>query len=135
MNTPRTLPLVTKANAHFWTSGGGGALQILRCTACGYWIHTPSPVCPHCLSAPAPQAVSGRGVVHTFTINVHPWEPGLDVPYIVAVVELVEQQGLRLTTNIVDCPPSEVWIGMPVEVVFEQIDDVYLPLFRPATDA
>ncbi len=74
-------------------------------------------------------------MVHTFTINCHPWEPGLEVPYVVAVVELVEQDGLRVTTNIVDCPPSKVWIGMPVEVVFEQIDDVYLPLFRPAADA
>jgi uncharacterized protein len=135
MNTPRTLPLVTAANAHFWTSGGGGALQILRCPTCEYWIHPPSPVCPDCLNTPVPQAVSGRGVVHTFTINVHPWEPGLEVPYVVAVVELVEQRGLRLTTNIVDCPPAEVWIGMPVDVVFEQIDDIYLPLFRPATDA
>jgi uncharacterized OB-fold protein len=87
------------------------------------------------LGVPAPAPASGRGVVHTYTINCHPWEPGLEVPYVVAVVELVEQVGLRVTTNIVDCPPSEVWIGMPVEVVFEQIDDVFLPLFRPAADA
>jgi uncharacterized OB-fold protein len=134
MNAPRTLPLVTPANAHFWTGGSEGELRILRCTVCEYWIHPPSPVCPQCLGVPAPQAVSGKGVVHTFTVNVHQWEPQLEVPYVVAVVELDEQEALRLTTNIVECAPSEVFIGMAVEVVFERADDVYLPLFRPSTN-
>jgi uncharacterized OB-fold protein len=75
--------------------------------------------------------VSGRGVVHTFTVNVHPWQPGLEVPYVIAIVELAEQEALRLTTNIIDCPPSDVYIGMPVEVTFEHVEDVYLPMFRP----
>jgi uncharacterized OB-fold protein len=134
MNAPRTLPLVTPANAHFWTSGVDGELRILRCTVCEYWIHPPSPVCPQCLSVPAPQAVSGKGVVHAFTVNVHRWEPEVEVPYVVAVVELDEQEALRLTTNIVGCEPSAVDVGMPVEVIFEHADDVYLPLFRPSTN-
>jgi hypothetical protein len=46
-------------------------------------------------------------------------------------VELAEQRGLRLTTNIVNCQLDEVRIGMPVRVVFEQHDDVWLPLFEP----
>ena len=43
-----------------------------------------------------------------------------------------EQDDVRLTTNLVDVEPDDVRIGMPVEVVFEHNDDVYLPLFRPA---
>ena len=57
--------------------------------------------------------------------------PGLDVPYAIAMVELPEQPGMRLTTNIVECEPEDVHIGMEVEVVFEQREDVYFPLFRP----
>jgi uncharacterized OB-fold protein len=72
--------------------------------------------------------------VHAFTVNVHQWEPELEVPYVVAVVELDEQKALRLTTNIVGCAPSDVFIGMAVEVDFEHLDDVYLPLFRPSTN-
>jgi uncharacterized OB-fold protein len=75
--------------------------------------------------------VSGDAVVHTFTVNHQPWQPGVQVPYVVAIVELPEQDGLRLTTNIVGCAPEEVRIGMPVHVTFEQVDDVFLPLFRP----
>jgi uncharacterized OB-fold protein len=79
-----------------------------------------------------PSAVSGRATVATFTINVQPWIPGFDPPYVVAMVEIEEQPSVRLTTNIVDCPPDDVVIGMSVVVRFEQYEDVWLPLFAPA---
>ena len=65
--------------------------------------------------------MSGRGVVHTYTVNHQPWYPGLDPPYVVAIVALPEQEGLRLTTNIVGCAPDDVRIGMPVRVTFERV--------------
>jgi hypothetical protein len=69
--------------------------------------------------------------VATFTLNHQRWLPGLEVPYCIAIVELDEQPGLRLTTNVVGCPPESVRIGMRVRVTFEQHGDVYLPLFTP----
>ena len=54
------------------------------------------------------------------------------VPYVIAIVELDEQAGLRFTTDLVDCDPEEVYIGMPVEVTFEQTGEAWVPLFRPA---
>jgi len=54
-------------------------------------------------------------------------------PYVVAIVEIEEQPDVRLTTQIVDCPVGDVHIGMPVEVDFEQHEDVWVPVFRPAT--
>lgn len=131
----RVLPAVLPDNEHFWTGGAEGELRLLRCTACRYWIHPPTPVCPACLSGElAVEATSGRAVVHTFTINWQPWIPTFDPPYVVAIVALPEQDGLRLTTNIVGCEHDEVHIGMEVEVVFEQYDEVWLPLFRPVAD-
>ena len=54
------------------------------------------------------------------------------MPYVIGLVELVEQPGLRLTTNIVNCPPDKLAIGMPLKVVFETVnDDIALPLFEP----
>ena len=44
---------------------------------------------------------------------------------------IAEQDDLRLATNIVNCEPAGVTIGMPVRVVFEQREDVWLPLFEP----
>ncbi len=129
----RILPEVNAENEHFWRGGAKGRLQLLRCCGCGYWIHPPSPRCPLCLATDVgPRAVSGRATLLTFTVNHQPWIPGFPPPYVVAIVELVEQEGLRLTTNIVGCNPDEVAIGMRLRVVFEEHDGIWLPLFAPA---
>ena len=130
----RLLPQVTPENEHFWQSGARGELCFLRCRACDYYVHPPAPLCPECLSRDlSPRAVSGRGVVHTFTVNHQPWIPGFDPPYVVAIVELEDQAGLRLTTNIAKCEPEDVAIGMRVRVLFEDVGEgVFLPLFEPA---
>lgn len=129
----RLLPLVVPENEHYWTGGARGELCFLRCAACGHWVHPPQPLCPECLSRElAPEAVSGRAVVHTFTINHQPWIPGFDPPYVVAIVEIDEQPSLRLMTNLVNCEIDDVRIGMPVQVLFEDLGEgVFLPLFEP----
>jgi len=61
--------------------------------------------------------------------------PGPELPFVVAIVDIPEQAGLRLTTNIVNCPHDQIEIGMPLRVLFEHHPDpdgdVYLPLFEP----
>jgi uncharacterized OB-fold protein len=129
----RVLPRVTPWKRHFWHGGAEGKLVFLRCRDCETWIHPPSPLCPDCHGKNLePEAVSGRATVLTYTLNHQPWVPAPDHPYAIAIVEIAEQQGLRLMTNIVNCPAEQVRIGMPVRVVFEQHDDVYVPLFEPA---
>ena len=128
----RLLPAVTPQTEHFWRGGARGELMILRCASCGTYIHPPAPVCPSCLGREhKPEPVSGKAEVVTFTVNHQPWNPTVEVPYAIALVELDEQQGLRLATNIVGCPPEDVHIGMRVRVTFLERDDVWLPLFEP----
>jgi uncharacterized OB-fold protein len=129
---PRVLPKITVRNAHFWQGGEDGILHLTRCQACGTYLHPPSPVCWSCRSMDvAAEPVSGRGVVYAFTVNHYQWLPDMDPPYVVAMVDLVEQEGLRLTTNIIGCAIEDVHTGMEVEVVFAHNEDVYVPLFRP----
>jgi uncharacterized OB-fold protein len=129
----RMLPRLTDQNRHFWQGGERGELCFLRCGDCGTWIHPPSPRCPECLGKRvAPAAVAGRATVLTYTLNHQQWVPAPDHPYCIAIVEIEEQPGLRLMTNVVHCPPEDVRIGMPVRVVFEQHEDVWIPLFEPA---
>jgi uncharacterized OB-fold protein len=124
---------VTDLNRHFWTGGARGELCFLRCAPCGTYVHPPAPVCPACLSRDvAPAAVSGRATVATFTWNHQPWVPAPDHPYAIAIVEIEEQPGLRLMTNLVNCPAEAVRIGMPVRAVFEAHGEVWIPLFEPA---
>jgi uncharacterized OB-fold protein len=128
---PWPIPQITDENGAFWTGGRNGELLIVRCSACGYYVHPPSPRCPQCLSDQVePSSVSGRGTVYSYTINRQAWVPGLEVPFVIAIVELDEQPGLRLMTNIVDCPPEDVEIGMPVEVAFVERGEVFVPVFH-----
>lgn len=131
MTAVRKLPVLDDETGFFWTSGADGRLRIQRCEGCGRWQHPPLPRCSACHEervAPAP--VSGRGVVKTFTVNHQPWLPGLE-PFVFAAIELEEQAELYVFSNVL-APVESVRIGMPVEVCFEQHDDVWLPLFRPA---
>jgi len=128
----RLLPELTPANQWFWTGGADGRLRIQGCSDCATLVHPPAPICPRCRSRKwEPTVVSGRGVVAGYTVNAHPWLPGFDPPYVVAVVALEEDSQVRLTTNIVACEPEDVHIGQEVRVRFEQDQDVWLPLFEP----
>ncbi|MPY92160.1 MAG: hypothetical protein GEV08_03570 [Acidimicrobiia bacterium] len=125
--SPVTLP--------FWEATGRGELLIQRCPACAAAIFYPRPACPACGNQQLGwETASGRGTVHTFSVARRPTHPKFtgDEPYVVAVVALDE--GPRMTTNIVECDPGEVRIGMPVELVFDEVgeDGFALPLFRPS---
>jgi uncharacterized OB-fold protein len=132
----RSLPALNEMNAYFWTSGREGRLKILRCQACGLYIHPYAALCPKCRSSELePEPVSGRGVVVSFTVNHQPWFPHVPVPYVIALVELEEQSSIRLVTNLLTVPVESVRVGMRVEVYFEAHGEVFIPLFRPVQDA
>lgn len=131
----RTLPKLEPETTFFWTSGADGVLRIQRCGSCGHWQHPPFPRCSACGSEDvAPQPVSGRARVKSYTVNHERWKPGLDVPFLFGVVELEEQAELFVFTNLL-MPVDAVAIGMPVAVQFELHEDVWLPMFAPAEDA
>jgi hypothetical protein len=143
MSTPPSgprfdLPTVEPESQAFWEAAKRGQLMLGKCNGCGRLHYYPRPMCPHCWSEDvALTPASGRGVVYTYsTIYMNDLPPFRDrLPYVAASVEL--EEGLRITTNIVDCPTDQLGIGMRVTVRFDAIsDDVVIPVFQPAaTDA
>ena len=133
----RPLPMLVPESEFFWTSGSDGVLRFRRCAACGSYQHPPGPVCRTCGSSDlVVEPVSGRGVLVGFTVNEHTWTPAFPAPYVIGIVAIEEDPRVRLTTNIVDVPVSELAVGRRVEVRFEHCEDVWLPLFTyPAGDA
>jgi uncharacterized protein len=128
----RILPPLNDLNRPFWTGGARGELLILRCQACRHWVHPPASPCPVCGAGNlVPEPASGKATVFTCTVNWHPFNPDAPVPVLIAIVELPEQEGLRLTTNIVDCSPEDLKIGLPVTVRFEPHGEVWVPVFVP----
>jgi uncharacterized protein len=129
----RPLPVVNDMNAYFWRGGEDGRLHIMQCGDCAVWFHPYQSMCRECRSTNvAPQPASGRGTVLSVTINHQPWFPHVPVPYAVALVELDERGPVRLVSNMAEVPVDEVVPGMKVAVHFEQHDEIFIPLFKPA---
>lgn len=129
------LPVPDPVTRPFWDSLKAHAIQLQKCGGCGRFLYYPRAVCPDCMSDDlAWTSVSGRGVVHAFTIpHRHP-NPAFAAraPFVVALVELDE--GVRMLSNLVEIDPSPeaVTVGMPVEIVYEDVtEEITLPRFRP----
>ena len=131
----RPRPRLTALTEPYWTSGRDGVLRIQRCDACEYYVHPPGPACPRCHGRALTFAeMSGLAIVMAATVNHQPWYPGWPDTYVVAIVELDEQPGLRLTTNLVGDVPRDA-IGARVRVEFLEDDGIWLPLFAPVAPA
>ena len=73
---------------------------------------------------------SGKGTVYAHTISYQPAHPSFkdDVPYVLAIIEL--EEGWRMNSNVVNIDPQDVTIGMPVEVVWDDVTpEISLPKF------
>lgn len=118
------MPVPDELTRFFWDGVNEGRLRFLRCNSCRRFVHLPKIVCPFCLSTSlAPDDVSGHGRLETFTIPLQPFHPWFQqhVPYVVAVVELDEQEDLKMVTNIVDCEEDELRCDLRVHVVFREV--------------
>ncbi len=129
-------PVADALTAPFWAACREHRLVIQRCSACGTFRHLPHPLCGRCQSPDHEWVPSaGRGSVFTYTIVGHSVHPATTdaVPYVVAVVALDDCGGVLVTSNVVGCDPHDVHVGMPVEVVWEDLDEeLTLYRFRPA---
>ena len=134
-DAPRPVPIdVTRP---FWDGLADDEIRLQRCRDCASWVFYPRPRCSTCLSAALDwQPVSGRGRVYSFTIARQATHPAFaaEVPQLLAIVELDE--GVRMTTTMVDVAPEDLSVGLAVAPVFDHGDDgVTLLRFRPAADA
>ena len=133
---PRIIPALDDATRRYWTAGADGRLRIAHCDACARFVHPPRQTCPDCGQGLGYRAVSGDATLFTYTVAHQQFNPGVPTPFVIALVELAEQPGLRLVTNILDCDPEALICGMPLRVRFEQQrsgdDIVYVPVFTPA---
>lgn len=128
------------ASAHtrpFWDAARDHRLVVLRCDACGEFRHPPRQICPYCASFDASWTeVAGTGTVFTFTVVSQPLHPAFKevLPYVIAQIELDGTGGTRLLSNVVDIDPAAVSVGLPVEVVFEDMSsELTVPRFRPVS--
>ena len=127
------LPIPDAETEAFWRGTKEGKFLLRHCNVCGRDHFYPRHYCPFCWSEDCEwRPAHGRGRVYSYTVIHHNEAPPFNemLPYIVALIELDEN--VRVTSNVVECTPDMIHVGMPVEVVYERVtDDVTLPKFRP----
>jgi uncharacterized protein len=130
----KPLPVIDEETRPWWEALQRHELYVQKCRDCGDLRYHPRAQCTSCLSPRTEWVLcSGRGKVYTFTATYQNQGAGFReaLPYIMAWVELDE--GVKMLSNLVECRPEEAKIGMPVEVVYEDVTpQVTLAKFRPA---
>lgn len=131
----RPRPAIMRETGFFWEGCKARELRIQQCGGCSHLAHPPVVRCPECGSYDLRYKVaSGKATLHSFVEPVHPPMPFMTYPYVVGLVDL--EEGTRLLTNIVHCPPELIKVGMALELVFQETDpDMTLPMFRPVSPA
>lgn len=128
---PRPDPVASE-EMQFWAFLAAGEMRIPRCSGCGTYRFPPRPLCAACGSSATEWVpVSGRGEVWARTVVHPPTLPAFSArtPYAAVVVRLDE--GVFMVSNVVDCAPDDVVVGMPVEVAVTEVEpELFLPLFR-----
>lgn len=128
----KPLPYIHDETKEYWDGARRHELQIRRCRACGEYYFYPREFCPSCFSFDVEWTkASGRATLYSFTVCLRP-APGFeeDAPYAIALVEL--EEGVRMMSTIAECPLEDLLVGMPLEVVFDDVTpEVTLPKFRP----
>lgn len=130
----RPRPDLTPDTEGYWRSARNHQLAIQRCSDCKSFRHNPRPMCPECHSLAFEWApVSGRGTIYSYIIADRVLHPYWKEPYNVVLIEL--EEGIRIISNLIDCPNEAVEIGMQVKVVFEDVsDEISLPMFKLDTN-
>jgi uncharacterized OB-fold protein len=125
-------PLADTLTLPFFQAAAEHRLVVQRCTGCGHTRLPPAPLCPECRSTDSDwKQVSGRGEVYTYTIVHRPIAAGQQLPFVIAVIALEGAGGVRMISNVVDAKPEDLAIGLPVELVWEDMStELALPRFR-----
>jgi len=134
-NSSKPLPQPSRLSLPFWEGARHSEIRAQQCRACGHVEHPPRPLCTACWSGDLEWIACGlEGEVYSYTVCHWATMPEFkgETPYMIAIVELAN--GVRLTSNVVDCALDEIAVGLKVRAVFEPAThEVTLIKFRPAS--
>ena len=91
-----------------------------KCGECNSIFLGEREVCSNCTARGKikPVKLSNKGKLYSYSITFRSF-PGIDVPYISAIVDL--EGGGTIKGNLIDCEPDpeKIEFDMPVEVIFD----------------
>lgn len=130
----KPLPEIRPETKPYWDACKKHELLIPKSKETGELFFYPRAMSPGDDMSEDIEWVKSKGKGKVWTFSIHHMGPSKaykgDPPHVVALVEMDE--GVKMMSNIVDCDPHDVQIGMEVEVVFDDVtDDITLPKFKP----
>jgi len=120
------VPAADGLDGDYWEGTRRHELRIQRCRQCRGWQWGPEWICHRCHSFDLGfEATPAKGVLFATERVWHPVHPALvdSVPYVVALVELPDADGVRVVGNLLGDALVDVPIGSKVTAVFEDHDD------------
>jgi uncharacterized OB-fold protein len=134
MSTTPTPPIAASISEPYWQALEDGRLTYQHCP-CGHRWLPPRHECPSCLGTDWTwQTASGKARLISWVVYFTAYDESLKdrLPYNVAIVEL--QEGVRMITNILDCPDGAgLQLDMPVELSISRSHQGILATFVRST--
>ncbi|MAZ45104.1 MAG: hypothetical protein CMD74_00175 [Gammaproteobacteria bacterium] len=99
---------------------GNPYLEGYKCGACGATYLGQRSVCSKCGARDQMSAINlpNEGTLYSYCI-VHRSFPGVEVPYVSAIVDLADGTAIKGNLINIEPDPEVISFGMPVEVVFD----------------
>lgn len=123
---PKLIPVPDELSQPFWDAVQQRKLLVQRCTACSTLQYPPKAACQECNATTLEwHETDGKGHVLEFVVlqDTHLPFRGPDQPINLAIVTLDEDPRINFFSNMPGEAPFEVHVGVPVEVMFEELTD------------
>jgi uncharacterized OB-fold protein len=130
----KPIPAVDAVSKSFWEACARHQLVAQHCGDCGAYSYPPGITCRVCHGESLTfEPVSGRARLFSYAVLRQPFHAGFagDLPLVLAMVQLAEDERALMVSNVVDAEIDDVYVGMELEVAFDDRSEVTVPLFRP----
>lgn len=128
MTYEKPVPLKDQDNQPYWDAADAHELALQKCHDCQTYAHPPGPSCARCGSENVEWENFGNQVtakIYSYVISYRPFLPGFqdELPTIIAQAQLDEAPEVKIMCNVLNCETSDIEIGMPVQMIWEEITE------------
>lgn len=140
MEYQKPIPLKNQDNSPYWDAADRHELALQICNSCLDFAHPAGPSCAKCGSTDVSWKNLGsevKATIYSYIISHRPFLPGFqdDLPTIIAQAELENVPEVKIMCNVLECKPENIQIGMPVQMIWQDIsEDRALPQWKPVDE-
>jgi len=108
----------------FWAAAARKKLELPCCAQCHTFNWYPAEICAHCHAVHFNWIeLAPVGTIFSWSVVERPlYRPyAIIAPYVPVIVQLRDAPAVRLVTRLIDMGSSQLRMGLPVDLVFEDL--------------